>query len=193
MSNLKTVVYQRLEAIAAAEKITRVELREMSRELLIYVPETQDIDIVNRLIGVLTPMNAKTAVLYFAHFLPWDKETDNDGNFVRFGSKHQGDKRVNKKLDAIAEFLKADNNNIWTWAETNVEVKQKDFGATITRAVKAALKGDEKSDTDPLTVDQVVTAVLDGGVTLADMLAIMEPMQQQMEEIQAAEAEKEAA
>lgn len=188
MSNLKTVVYQRLEAIAAAEKITRVELRELSRELLQYVPDSQDIDIVNRLVKVLTPMNAKTAILYFSHFLPWDVEKDNDGKFVRFGGKHQGDKHVNRKLDLIKAFLADPENNIWTWADVNVEVKQKDFAGTITKAVKAALKGDEKSATDPLTIDQVVTAVLDGGITLAAMLEIMEPMQQMMEEAEQKEA-----
>ena len=46
---LHNTVYARLEAIAAAEKITRVELGALSRELLVYVPDTHDIDIVNRL------------------------------------------------------------------------------------------------------------------------------------------------
>ena len=68
MNNLKAVVYGRLEAIMAAEKITRVELGAMSRELLMYVPDTNDIDIVNRLLGVLTPMNRRTAILFFFKF-----------------------------------------------------------------------------------------------------------------------------
>ena len=96
-NNLKAVVYGRLEAIMAAEKITRVELGAMSRELLIYVPETHDIDIVNRLINALTPVNRRAAILFFKHFLPWDVENDADGVFAKFGKMHKGEKKVAKK------------------------------------------------------------------------------------------------
>lgn len=173
-NNLKAVVYGRLEEIANAEKITRVQLRELSRELLVYVPDTDDIDIVNRLINVLTPMNAKACVLFFGHFLPWEREKDNDGNHVRFGKRMQGDKKVNKRLELIKEFLADENNNIWTWADSNIEVKQKDFKAMIARTIKKALEGDEKSDTDPLTPTQVIDAVFEGGVTLEQMMEAME-------------------
>lgn len=181
--NLKTVVYQRLEAIASAEKVTRVELAEISRELLIYVPETNDIEIVNRLLGVLTPMNRATAILYFAHFLPWEQEKNNDGVFQRFGKKIQGDKKVARKLTTIAEFLKDTSNNIWTWADKNIEIKKKDFAATITRAIKKALEGDEKSDTPPLSVEEVCRTVL-SAVSVVDMLAVSQSI------IDAMEAEK---
>ena len=52
---LHNSVYARLDAIASAEKITRVELSALSREALTYVMETHDIELVNRLIGVLPP------------------------------------------------------------------------------------------------------------------------------------------
>lgn len=167
---LHNVVYARLEAIAQAEKITRTELGHLSRELLIYTMDTQDIDIVNRLIGVLTPVNRKVAILYFQHFLPWVTEQDKDGTFNRFGKKMQGDKKIIKRQDAITAWLLDEANNIWTWADDNVEVKQKDFKATIARAIKKALEGDDKSGTAPLSRDDIMAAIFDGGISIDDML-----------------------
>ena len=92
ISNLKASILAHITAIAAAEKITRASLGEISRELIMYVPDTKDIDLVNRLLGVLTPMNRATAVLYFKHFLPWDWEKDAN----KFGSMMQGDKKLAK-------------------------------------------------------------------------------------------------
>lgn len=178
MSNLKNVVYQRLDAIAAAEKITRVELSHMSRELLDYVPDSQDIDIVNRLLGVLTAMNRRVAILYFSHFLPWEKEQDNEGNFVRFGKKMQSAKKIARKHKAITEWLKDESNDIWSWSDTNIELKQKDLGATVTRAIKKALQGDEKTDTPAMTHFEVLNAVMDGGVTLDDMSKLANVLKQ---------------
>lgn len=124
-NNLKAVVYGRLEAIANAEKITRFELGAISRELLMYVPDSNDIDIVNRLIGVLTPMNRKIAILFFKHFLPWEVEVDHDDEFSRFGKKLKADKKVKRRMEMIVEFLSDENANIWSWAEVHVEVEQK--------------------------------------------------------------------
>jgi hypothetical protein len=169
---LHNVVYARFEAVANAEKITRVELGHLSRELLIYVTDTQDIDIVNRLINVLTPVNRRVAILYFTHFLPWDKETEKDGEtFVRFGKKHKGDKQIARKMSAIAEWLKDEANNIWSWSDENVEIKAKDFKATVTKAIKKAIEGDEKSATPPLDPMELMAAIFDGGVTIDMMLA----------------------
>ncbi|MCA9313385.1 hypothetical protein KDA08_03615 [Candidatus Saccharibacteria bacterium] len=170
-TNLKTVVYQRLEAIANAEKITRKELAELSRELLMYVPDSNDIDIVNRLLGILTPMNTKTCILYFKHFLPWQAEEHPDGTFSRFGKKMDGDKKVKRRMDLIAEWLKSEENTVWTWAEANVTVDQKkDFPGMIANAIKKAFKGDKKTDTPALTHMEVLEACFAGGVTLDDLL-----------------------
>lgn len=171
-NNLKAVVYGRLEAIAAAEKITRAELAALSRELLIYVPETHDIAIVNRLIGVLTPMNKKVSIMYFTHFLPWEVERDSDGNFVSFGKMMKKEKQVKRRMDAITEWLADEDNTMWTWAETNVDLtKKKDFRAMIAKAIEKALQGDEKSGTEALTMAQVVETFFEAGVEVDDLLA----------------------
>jgi succinate dehydrogenase flavin-adding protein (antitoxin of CptAB toxin-antitoxin module) len=182
-NNLKAVVYGRLEAIAAAEKITRVELSAMSRELLLYVPDSQDIDIVNRLLGVLTPFHRRGAILFFGHFLPWEQEKDAKGKFSRFGKKTKSEKSLAKKTDAIKEFLADETNDIWSWLDRNAEVKQKDFSAMIARAIKKALEGDEKSNTPAISADQVLEAVFEGGISLNDVLHSVQPKVEQMQQV----------
>ena len=182
MSNLKTVVYQRLEAIMAAEKITKVELGHLSRELLVYTPTTFDIDIVNRLLGVLTPMNKKLAILFFKEFLPWEQEKDTEGNFQRFGKMFKSAGKVKKRTDAIEAFLKEEEANIWTWAEANVKVdKQKDYTGMISKAIKAALSGDEKTESPALSPAAIVSAIFQGGVTIADLLDGCEVRERELE------------
>lgn len=172
---LHNVVYARLEAVANAEKITRLELGHLSREALIYVTDTQDIEFVNRLLGVLTPVNKRVAILYFGHFLPWDKEVDNDDNFQRFGKKHKGEKAIARKMAAIAEWLKDEANNIWSWSDANIEIKAKDLAGGLTKAFDKAFAGDEKSGTPPLDPLEVVKislqALFGHGVSIEDMLA----------------------
>lgn len=170
MSNLKNTVYARVAAITAAEKITKVELAAVSREMLIYVPQSDDIDIVNRLISALTPVNKKVAILYFKHFLPWEEETDAKGNHVRFGKKMKLAKAITARLTLIKDWLAEESNTIWAWADDNIEVKKKDFAANIQKAIKAALKGDEKSGTEPLTHAQIVNAFFTAGLTIDDLL-----------------------
>jgi hypothetical protein len=187
MSNLKTVVYQRLEDIANAEKITRVELGALSRELLIYVPDTNDIDIVNRLLGVVTNMNRRGLILYFQHFLPWNVEKDAEGNFSRFGKKLEGDKKVAKRMALIEEWLKDESNTFWVWSDANINLKQKDLFAPIGRAINKALEGDEKTNTPALSPVEVVAAIFGSNLTLADMIAGLDKMKLAQEEALAQE------
>jgi hypothetical protein len=168
---LHNTVYARLEAITAAEKITRVELGHLSRELLVYVCDTQDIDIVNRLLNAVTAVNKRALILYFGHFLPWTQEVDKQDKFERFGKKMLGDKKLTNKAKAIEEWLADEANNIWTWQADNLDMnKKKDFAGSITKDIKKALAGDEKTDTEALTMMQIMQAILLGGVSIEDML-----------------------
>lgn len=171
---LHNVVYARLDAIANAEKITRAELGALSRELLVYVPDTHDIDIVNRLLVVLTPVNRRAAILYFQHFLPWQAENDKDGKFQRFGKMLKGERQVKLRMDAIAAWLANEANNLWSWSDDNIEMKPKDLGGSVTKAIERALKGDDKTGTPALSHMDVMKAVFDGGITLADLLAVID-------------------
>lgn len=185
-NNLKAVVYGRLEAIMAAEKITRVELGAMSRELLIYVPDTHDIDIVNRLLGVLTPVNRRTAILFFKHFLPWDAENDADNVFSKFGKMHKGEKKVARKLDLITEFLSDENNTIWTWSDENIEIEQKivNMATELSEVIKKAVNGFETKNkkAEPLTKQQIVDTLLTH-VSIDDVMESMVVAQERIDAV----------
>lgn len=170
MSNLKKSIIAHIEAIAAAEKITRASLAEISRELLMYVPDTKDIDMVNRLLNVLTPMNRATAVLFFRHFLAWEWEEDAN----KFGGMMQGDKKISKRATLISEFLKDTDNNIWTWAAANVEVEKvkPNLAEGVATAVHRALNGTKetrgKEAAEPLSKAEVMSAFLDSFGSIDD-------------------------
>lgn len=160
---LHNVVYARLDTIANAEKITRVELAALSREALTYVVETHDIDLVNRLIGVLTPMNRKTAILYFSHFLPWNVEHKDDA-FSRFGKMMEQSKKVKKRLKSIADFLSDESNDIWTWAEANIEVEQRQVNVAdmLSSALEKAINGvdTDKTHGDPMSKAEIMGVIM---------------------------------
>lgn len=186
--NLHNVVYARLDAIANAEKITRKELAALSRELLTYVPDTHDIDIVNRLIGVLTPVNRKVAILFFTHFLPWQVEKQ-DEQFSRFGKMKEKQKQIKRHADLIAEFLKDENQSIWTWADQHIEVEQKQINLAdgLEKALGEAINGvdTDKKHGDPLSKAEVLAIVMKH-ITSEEMLDALSSLEQVTEQEQAA-------
>jgi hypothetical protein len=182
-NNFKAHIYALIAEIGAAERITKAKLSVLSRDMLTYIVDSNDIDSANRLLAVLTPVNYRVAVEYFTHFLPWQTENDKDGKFLRFG------KKFIKKRDDIVEWLSVDTNDMWVWADTNIEIKpkQKDFAGMITRAVTQAINGDEKSDTPSLDKSAIISAVFAGGVSLEEMLEAMQVIEAEKD----AEAEAE--
>ncbi len=192
MSNLKTSVYSMLEEFLGAEKITRDTLKQLSRDLLVYVPDSHDVDIVNRLITGATPVNRKALIMFFKEFLPWEAEMNGD-EFSRFGKMIQGDKKVAKKMASISEFLEDENNNFWTWAERHVKVdKVPDYLAQVERAIENALKGNEKKDVAPANPVEVAFTVLHK-LTPDQLMAAIQHQQKALEEMAAQHKVAEAA
>ena len=97
-----TTIDERIARLINSEKVTKKELGFISRELLEYVPETNDIGKVNRLLSVLTPMNKMTAIYFFKNFLPFRFDEDSR----TFGKKLKGEKTLGKYSDKIETFLK---------------------------------------------------------------------------------------
>lgn len=165
----------RLAAIKAAESITKEELGMLSRELLSFTIETGDVRIVNVLLGrgddgklTLTVANRKAAGLYFQHFLPFSVDADSD--VIAFVKKKG--KVWDKAVEAIEAFLSDESNNLWTWADKNIDFKQKptDYASRITKGVKKALEDEENG----LSAAEVMTAVMAAGISLNDMLVLVE-------------------
>lgn len=173
----------RLSAIKAAEAITKHELGLLSRELLSFIIETGDVRIVNTLLGrgedgklTLTVNNRKVAGLFFQHFLPFSVEADSD--VVAFAKKKG--KAWDKGVEAIEAFLSDEGNDLWVWAEANITFEQKpaDYAGRIAKAVKKALADDDEG----LTAAEVLSAVFEGGVSIADLMGAVEAITREQKE-----------
>lgn len=171
------VINERIERLGNAERVTKAELSALSRELIEYVlvDDTGDIDAINRTIAVLTPMNKRTAALYFPTFMPyaWDEAT------LTFGKKNK--KAFDKKLEAAKVWLADDANDIWSWASDNIEMKKKapKYLELITKTVERGLADEENG----VSVIEVMQAVLAAeGITAADILASLTGMQADKDE-----------
>lgn len=88
--------------------------------------------------------------------------------------------RREAKIEASKVWLEDEANTIWAWANDNIEVKAKDYRATIQKAIKQALSGND--NTEALTVRQVLGAVLDtDGVELSDLVGFMGDITEEVE------------
>lgn len=159
-------------AIGNGEQSFKKEMGEVSRDLLTYVSETGDIDAVNRLIDVLTPINRERARTYFTNFLPYTVEKGG-----RYGSKSKNKNLVEKKEKLCAEFLKAPQHNIWTWLVEKqgapAVARPKEYEKKISQLVKRALTDkDEKERVEPAAV---LRAIINGGVKLSDIMMALLP------------------
>ena len=144
-------INEKIETLAKSERITKAMLSELSRDLLFYVlgdgqevEATNDIQPVNRCLSVLTPMNKKTASLYFVAHLPFKFNEDNS----TFGGMMKP-KQVEGMVKNTFESLENLDFDIWLWAAANVkiEVKEIDWTAKLTsdmtKAIEAGLTGDD--------------------------------------------------
>ena len=192
MYDMKTHIYALIAEILNAETITKAKLSILSRDMLPYVMETKDIAAVNRLTEVLTPMNKATWILFAKNMLPWAEELD-EGKHVRFGKMHGSAKRVAMAKSRIKDFLGDPESTIWTWAKDNVQLvtankpssKKKDLAAAITKAVQKALKGDENSETDSISREDIMSAVILGGVDIGDIFMTIQHMEDDKKDVEA--------
>lgn len=174
--NVRGHIFGLIAELADAEKITKAKLGQLSRELMVYVIESKDISAANRLLDVLTPVNKRATIAFLSHFLPWSPELDEDKNFVRFGKMMKGQKAVDKRKQAVVDFLADKDNTIWTWQKDNitVEAKPTDFFKSVEKSVERALKGND--NTPPLAREDVIKALFAAGITIDDLLeAVTQP------------------
>lgn len=162
----------RIDIVIGNEKITKSMLVDISRDavqLLMLEAEHPDSRIVNKLIDGLTPVNKKVAIAYFRHFLAFHILTDEEGSFLSFGGKDK--KQWDKKKEAAEEMLADPHQNIWTWADRNIEVAPKpmDF-AKLNQAMGQLIK---KANKAKLGSQSVVQAMLSNGITVEDLLAVI--------------------
>ena len=162
------IINARIETIAAAERVTKKELGLLSREIFEYTLEQWDAQVINRLLGVLTPVNKRTAVLYFKAFTPFKYVEETQV----FGSVNKANDNK-ERCAALMQAFPGSDGTIWTWAALNInmETKEKDYAGLVTKSIKQALK----SDTDRAAI---IEAIFVGGVTSADIMSVLATMAQ---------------
>ena len=183
--DLKTINRQ-IAVIGKGELSFKAEMADASRNFIEYIRENGDIDVVNRLMAVLTPINREKVRAYFNHFLPYTWES----KAARFGGKSKNKDVVAKKEKLSAAFLADEQNNLWTWFAEQAAApvaKPKEYEKKIEALVKKALEDKEEH----IPVGAVIRAVIKGGASLAEIMAAIVPQAEAGEE-KAAENRKAA-
>lgn len=157
-----------IDTLTTSEKTTKQILRDLSRTVLEVLFFTEDIGYVNRTIQSLSPVNKRVAIEYFKAFsgFTFNKEAN------AFGKKN---KKQFEEIKATAlEFLTDPHNNIWTWAEVNVEIAAKPFDIhAVSKYFSNAIKKAEKagySDVD------VLAQVFASGIDISAITAAMQKL-----------------
>lgn len=161
---------KQLKRLAGAEKITKDLLRDMSRDVLRAHHATEDIIFINELIPVLTPVNRKVAILFFKEFsgFMWDNET------LRFVKKSK--KNYDNAHAASMAFLDDPHNNIWTWAERNVEVEKKPQPSILEKVETFIHDVLPKAEKAGYTQADILGAIFKAGVKPEAVIAAFDAM-----------------
>jgi hypothetical protein len=154
-----------INKLAESEKVTKSELKTVSRSILQATHETGQVMYMNKLVSILTPVNKKVAVLFLKAFTGYIYD-EVLGAFTK-----KSKKKYDEAFADYVEFMNDPHNNIWTWANKHVEVAHKPFSldkvtSFMTNALKQA-KGVGLTDVD------IIKAVMKAGITPDAMLAIM--------------------
>ncbi len=182
-NNLKGSIDNRIEIIGKATKTLFIELGAASREILLYVPESKDIGIVNRLLNVLNAHDRNAFVIFIKEFLPWKYE-ETTGLFAGMlaGERRHNDMAVVRDL-----FLKSmiDDGNgksheatFWDWAKDNIQAAERkvDFNNNLVSLIQRATAEKNKDGTENkyrISNRDVITDIMNAGVTLDDLMAVV--------------------
>ena len=172
-ANLQKSISVNITKLKRSETVTKELLSTLSRDCLEYIGlnHSPDIATVNRLLGVLTPVNRKAVAVFFNFFLPF-KLNDETGTF---GGMVKGDKLLDKYQEKVDEFMADPDNDIWVWCDRNITVaeKPKEFAEKLQKMVKRAMN-DENEGINPA---EVLAAVMAGGVSLNDVFLTIAAIQ----------------
>ena len=167
----------RIALIAASEKVTKQEMGLLSREVLTYILESEDVRPINNLLGkdkegnyLLTRNNRVVAGMYFSEFVPFNTNGAkvSEGEQLIFVKKKA--RVYDKYVAKINDWLGVGTNDIWSWAADNVQVeaKPKEYAGNIEKLVKKALA----DEVEGITKVDVLKAVMSAGISIEDLLFI---------------------
>ena len=178
------------DALRQSEDVTRRELRGLSRSLLgalhgLEDPLLQgDIQFINRLIPVLTPINRKVYVVFMQHFGGFHF----DEALQQFTKKSA--KRYAEARQECVEFLADPNNNLFSWGTRHIEVNVRPFDPkAVTKYIEGQLK---KAAGAQLGQDAVIRAVFDAGIKVDVVMGIIAKLAEEKAAIEGAQKKEDA-
>lgn len=156
-----------LDQLKSAEKVTKAILSTASRILLDQLHFDEDIQPINRLLDVLTPVNKKVAIHFFSAFSGFTFKKDE----MKFNKKDK--KSYEAKKAAASLFLDDPLNNIWSWADRHIEVEPKPFDpAQVTKYLVNALN---KADKQGKRME-LLRAILNSGISGDELIEALDPL-----------------
>ena len=155
-----------IKTLTKAETTVKEQVRALSRSVLEATHATGDVSYVNKMLRALTPMNRKTAALYFKDFLGFHF----DDKLKEFTGKNK--KEYDEKHSAAMEFLEDPLNNMWSWVERQgVEVEKK--VATLETLEKYVHNFIRKNQ-GIFTNEEIAATILRAGVTVETLIVMMQ-------------------
>ena len=184
------ILEDKIATLAKAEQVTKQVLGELSRDLLYHYTACGSIELINKLLGriagedspfILTPINFRTACLYFREFIPHGSNWNDCKDYVENGKgqreplvfgKRSGN-RARSIGDSLLLWLADEDNNLWVWSKSiKMSTTTHDYSKELTKAVENALN-EEKGD---LSTDAIINCLLAGGVEAGDILGMVEQL-----------------
>lgn len=154
-----------------AEGMTKELVKAMSRGLLwtLHIDKDNskhgDIGFINRFLTALSPANRRVAVLFFKEWTGFIY-SDEAKVFTKKSKKHYDEvqTRTLDKLNSDPIF------NMWSWQDARVNMETVPTPFTIERVKETVLQMVKKADKANISKREILTAMLDTGFTLQDII-----------------------
>ncbi len=175
INQMKSEMNGRINAYVKGVTSNREALRTLSRDLLTYVPKTNDADSVKRLLENSSPVMTKKLSQFFNEFIGWEFDLSAE----RYGKKHPKQKTVASKLKKATEALADPDFNFETWyaakeAAKGNGKKAKDHNQAVDRAIKAGLS--PKEGETGLSKEGLVKILMANNFSLRELMEVAKEM-----------------
>lgn len=118
---LESGLDQAVATLSQSEKLSKDTMKVWCNHVVDMVHAYGQVAYLNKIIGVLSPMNKKVAIEFFKHFAGYHYNKDTR----EFDGKSK--KRYIQAVTDWKVFKEDPLKNIWTWAEQNIVVERAPF------------------------------------------------------------------
>lgn len=173
------VIKGAIEQLAVAEKTTKALVAECAIDVLVYLHEHGQSQLLNSMLLILSPANKKAVHKFFSTFSGFIYDSEEASFTKKYKPEHdkagavKKDRYADSKI-AFAEFVEQ-GGNFWTWwnaqdKPANKGEKAKLDLAKLTTTVKTAMK---KASEEGVSNLAVFNAVISDVFTPDDILAFL--------------------